>query len=1040
MAIVQISKIQHRTGEDALLPQLDVGEIGYSTDLQRLYIGDDPQLHPPQGLIAVTEILTANSPISLSQITGSQKSKLSLTNLINGQIIVASVDANSVVTLVNAGGAGNGNISDIPNTEINLGTNAHVKLAGGNARQVLQSDGYGGLLWVNFETIGSTTANGLPGGVQGDIQINNGGGNFDGDSRFNIRGNTLSVGYPATGPLHIKATGNITAPNLFGNLNGTVGGITPNSGAFTSITANTTVQVGGNLFAGNIQSNGIATIAGNLTSGNIQSNGMANIGNLRVNGLIQSNLVPMSDSAYDLGSSASAWKDLYLSGTTIYLGTETIEANSAGITIANSLFAGNVNVSGNITSTTLHGLITTAAQPNITSLGNLVNLAVTGPANLGNVANLTIAGGTSGEVLTSDGSGAVLWKAPLQALTKPSGNTTEIQINEAGSFGSSPSLTFDHTSSLMSVSKLAVTTSANLGDLGNIRILGGTNGQYLRTNGSGALTWGSGAGGGGVVAGGSSTQVQYNTAGMFAGSVNFTFTASTNTLSVTNITGTLTTAAQPNITSVGNLTSLTVTGNFKAGNANLGNAVVANYFVGSGANLTNLNGANIGIVANATYAANASFADVAGNAATITTNAQPNITSVGNLTGLIVHGVTSLGNVGNLIITGGANGQFLTTNGSGNLTWSSSLAAGGANTQIQFNDGATFAGSANLVFNTTTNTLTVPNIAATLTTAAQNNITSVGNLTSLSVTGRIYASNANISNTVTANFFSGNADALFGIPGANVTGIVANATYAANAATVLATSLPNVTTIGTLGNLTITSNLSAGNANLGDIVVANYFYGEGSNISNIWANHIIGNVPNANFASYSSLVTGASQANIHTLGVLTGATIYSGNIGGNLTSFDIDRFAVLGHNSLMAVSTDASGFTIQTGQNQTGAGLYGLNGVGAGLLAPNTANALLSDIIVLAKGDAVSNALALVPTGDLNTNLGAKSDDVVGKARFKNLYVGDINMEAPSAVAKWSLMAGTDGLYMYNSVNSKTYKISMTEITGVTYKPTPLGV
>lgn len=47
-------------------------------------------------------------------------------------------------------------------------------------------------------------------------------------------------------------------------------------------------------------------------------------------------------------------------------------------------------------------------------------------------------------------------------------------------------------------------------------------------------------------------------------------------------------AAQPNITSVGTLTSLAVTGNITAGNLNGGNIVVANYFYGDGGFLTNV--------------------------------------------------------------------------------------------------------------------------------------------------------------------------------------------------------------------------------------------------------------------------------------------------------------------------------------------------------------------------------------------------------------------------------------------------------------------
>lgn len=73
MAIVQISKIIHRTGSVSELPQLDIGEIGFASDEQRLFIGNDPAWVPPDGNLPTnTEILT-NSPncqIDFSQISG----------------------------------------------------------------------------------------------------------------------------------------------------------------------------------------------------------------------------------------------------------------------------------------------------------------------------------------------------------------------------------------------------------------------------------------------------------------------------------------------------------------------------------------------------------------------------------------------------------------------------------------------------------------------------------------------------------------------------------------------------------------------------------------------------------------------------------------------------------------------------------------------------------------------------------------------------------------------------------------------------------
>jgi len=73
MAIVQISKIIHRTGSAIELPQLDIGEVGFASDEQRVFIGNDPEWVPPVGIEPTnTEILT-NSPncqIDCSQLSG----------------------------------------------------------------------------------------------------------------------------------------------------------------------------------------------------------------------------------------------------------------------------------------------------------------------------------------------------------------------------------------------------------------------------------------------------------------------------------------------------------------------------------------------------------------------------------------------------------------------------------------------------------------------------------------------------------------------------------------------------------------------------------------------------------------------------------------------------------------------------------------------------------------------------------------------------------------------------------------------------------
>jgi hypothetical protein len=97
-----------------------------------------------------------------------------------------------------------------------------------------------------------------------------------------------------------------------------------------------------------------------------------------------------------------------------------------------------------------------------------------------------------------------------------------------------------------------------------------------------------GGGGGNGSPGGANTYVQFNRNGDFGASANFTFNSSTNILTVNGsanlgnlvtanfFSGTLTTSAQPNITSVGTLTSLAVTGNTITGNLKLNGGLTTN--------------------------------------------------------------------------------------------------------------------------------------------------------------------------------------------------------------------------------------------------------------------------------------------------------------------------------------------------------------------------------------------------------------------------------------------------------------------------------
>ena len=83
----------------------------------------------------------------------------------------------------------------------------------------------------------------------------------------------------------------------------------------------------------------------------------------------------------------------------------------------------------------------------------------------------------------------------------------------------------------ISANNLSVSGEANLGNIGNLTISGGSNGYVLTTDGTGNLSF-EPTSAGSIIAG-SNTEVQFNSNGSFGASNNFTFDTATNTLAVT---------------------------------------------------------------------------------------------------------------------------------------------------------------------------------------------------------------------------------------------------------------------------------------------------------------------------------------------------------------------------------------------------------------------------------------------------------------------------------------------------------------------------
>jgi hypothetical protein len=128
---------------------------------------------------------------------------------------------------------------------------------------------------------------------------------------------------------------------------------------------------------------------------------------------------------------------------------------------------------------------------------------------------------------------------------------------------------------------------------------------------------------------------------------------------VATLAGDVTNAAQPNITSVGNLTSANVTGNLDAGNINATTAVVATYFSGDGANLTNVPAGAATSITDGTSNVDIPTTDgnvtvgVGGTAdVLIVTSTGVNVTGTLNATGIITGDAGGLSNIVYANVTG----------------------------------------------------------------------------------------------------------------------------------------------------------------------------------------------------------------------------------------------------------------------------------------------------------------------------------------------------------------------------------------------------
>jgi len=492
---------------------------------------------------------------------------------------------------------------------------------------------------------------------------------------------------------------------------------------------------------------------------------------------------------------------------------------------------------------------------------------------------------------------------------------------------------------------------------------------------------------------------------------------------VATLAGDVTNAAQPNITSVGNLTSANVTGNLDAGNINATTAITAAYFSGDGANLTNVPAGAATSITDGTSNVDIPTTDgnvtvgVGGTAdVLIVTSTGANVTGTLNATGIItgdaggisnvvyanITGTPTLGNVSPLNLDGNVSNVL---RGDGTFAADSESVYGDSNVVTLLNafgsntitttglvtaDGG---GISNVPYANVTGTPTLGNIstididgsasnvlygngvfAAAASPALTGDGYQIANLTGANVSGEVsFAATANAVAGANVSGEVGFAAVANSVAGANVSGEVTNAATAnavagANvsgevsfAATANAVAYANVSGTPTLGNIS-TINIDGDAAN---VLYGNGVFAAATSPALTGDGYQLSNITGANV---SGEVGFAAVANSVALANVSGA--------GNIASIDIDGAAgnVLYGNGVFAAAP--------------GGGSYGDSNV-VTLLNAFGSNTITTTGLITGDGGGLSNIAGANVTGTINTAVLAQ--EVINSAQPNIGSVGTLS-------------------------------------------------
>mgnify|MGYP003342797013 FL=1 len=473
----------------------------------------------------------------------------------------------------------NVNLTPTSNVTLNLGTNTNrwatvyaqdANLSGTATATAFVGNG-SGLTSLTGANVTGTVANATYATTAGHASTAN---TVTDAAQANITSVGTLVSLAVTG--NITSSGNIAGtyflgngsqltglPEVYGNAN--VANFLANYGSNTIVTTGNIT--GGNVITtGNVTGNG-ATITNDLTVGNWINTGavlalsagpaglgISTTGRLQVvgssalqgGGYLDGDFQQLSGNLSTTGNFTATGnvQGSYILGNGSQLTGITSTYGDANVTtLLASLDSNTIVTTGNITGGNLLGTIRTAAQPNITSVGTLTSLSVSGSGSVNGNANVNgnLTVGTELRLMDEVGGGDwVAIQAPAPGFT-----TWTLTLPEND----------------------------------------GTSGQFLRTDGTGVTTWATPTSsygntqvaafladlGANIISSTANITTTANVSGAYVignGSALSSLTGANVTGQVANalVAGTVYTAAQPAITSVGTLTGLTVSGNIATGN------------------------------------------------------------------------------------------------------------------------------------------------------------------------------------------------------------------------------------------------------------------------------------------------------------------------------------------------------------------------------------------------------------------------------------------------------------------------------------------